>query len=266
MMTKYAILIGNGSFPDEPTLHTLRCPLLDVVGLEKVLKDGARGDFNEVIVLKDQNHNEIERCLNKICNQAKKQDLVLVYYSGHGKQSKSWQLYLASLDTEVDLLNSTAVGLNKVYEFINDSRCQKIILILDCCHSGAASRAFKGNIDTKLKQLNEQSQGTYLISASTEHQFAVENLEDKYSLFTKHLIAGLETGAADKNGNGLITLDELYQYVHDNVLAENKDQRPTKQSNDERGELVIAKSGHDLREAVIKNIRSRLWELSQQED
>ena len=123
MMTKYAILIGNSAFPNEPTLHTLRCPLLDVVGLEKVLKDEARGDFNEVIVLKDQNHNEIERCLNKICNQAKKQDLVLVYYSGHGKQSKSWQLYLASLDTEVDLLNSTAVGLNKVYEFINDSQC-----------------------------------------------------------------------------------------------------------------------------------------------
>ena len=144
--------------------------------------------------------------------------------------------------------------------------CQKIILILDCCHSGAAGRAFKGNIDIKLKQLNEQSQGTYLISASTEHQFAVENLEDKYSLFTKHLIAGLETGAADKNGNGLITFDELYQYVHDNVLSENKGQRPTKQSNDQRGELVFAKSGHDLREAVVNKIRSRLLALSQQED
>ena len=146
-MDKYAILIGNSSFPDEPKLNNLRCPLLDVLGLEKVLKDKARGDFNEVEVLKDKRHHEIERGLNKILNKAQQQDLVLIYYSGHGKDSTSRQLYLTSLDTEVDILNSTAVGLNKVYEFINESKCRKIILILDCCYSGVAGRAFKGDID-----------------------------------------------------------------------------------------------------------------------
>jgi len=205
-MNKYAILIGNGSFPDEPKLNNLRCPLLDVVGLEKVLKTQERGDFNEVLVLKNQRHHEIERGLNTILNKAQKHDLVLVYYSGHGKQSKSGQLYLTSLDTEVAFLSSTAVGLNKVYEFINDSVCQKIILILDCCYSGVAGRAFKGDIDSELKQINARSRGTYLITASTEIQVAVENVEDDYSLFTKHLIAGLETGAADKNADGQIAL------------------------------------------------------------
>ncbi len=265
-MNKYAILIGNGNFPNEPKLNTLRCPLLDVDGLEQVLKNEARGDFNEVVVLKDQRHHEIERGLNRMLNQAQKQDLVLVYYSGHGKQSKSGQLYLTSLDTEVTILNSTAVGLNKVYEFINDSACQKIILILDCCYSGVAGRAFKGDIESELKQINTRSRGTYLITASTEIQVAVENSEDDYSLFTKHLITGLETGAADKNTDGQITIDELYQYVHDKVLAENKNQQPTKTSKGERGELVIAKSGHDLREEVINKIRPHLLKLSQQDD
>jgi formylglycine-generating enzyme required for sulfatase activity len=265
-MNKYAILIGNGSFPDEPTLNNLRCPLLDVVGLEKVLKTEARGNFNEVGVLKDYRYHDIAYSLNKVLHQANRDDLVLVYYSGHGKPSKSGQLYLPSFNTEVSLLSSTALGLNKVYEFINDSTCQKIILILDCCYSGVAGRGFKGDLDSKLKQMNAESRGTYLITASTAIQVAVENPEDEYSLFTKHLIGGLETGAADKEGDGIITIDQLYQYVHDQVLAENKNQQPTKTSQGERGGLVIAKSGYDLREEVISKIRPRLLELSQQED
>lgn len=265
-MNKYAILIGNGSFPDEPKLNNLRCPVLDVVGLEEVLKTETRGDFNEVVVLKDQRHHEIAHSLNKVLNQAKKDDLVLVYYSGHGKQSKSGQLYLTSLNTEVNFLNSTALGLNKVYEFINESVCQKIILILDCCYSGVAGRAFKGDIDSELKEKNAQSRGTYLMTASTEIQVAVENPEDNYSLFTKYLIAGLETGTADKEGNGYITIDALYQYVHDQVLAENKNQQPTKTSQGERGELVIAKSGRDSYEELKIKIRSRLSELTNEDD
>jgi formylglycine-generating enzyme required for sulfatase activity len=264
-MNKYAILIGNGSFPDEPKLSNLRCPLLDVLGLEKVLKNEARGDFNEVLVLKDQRHYEVERGLNKMLNQAQKQDLVLVYYSGHGNQSTRGQLFLTSLDTEMAILNSTAVGLDKVYDFINHSKCQKIILILDCCYSGCAQKSFKGNITSELQQMNAQSRGTYLITASTETETAAENQDDDYSLFTKHLIAGLETGAADKNANGHITIDEWYQYVHDKVLDEDKTQQPTKASKGERGELVIAKSGRGVRHTNLNaKIYPKLVELSRQ--
>lgn len=263
MMNKYAILIGNGYFPNELKLQDLHCPLLDVDGLEKVLKTEERGDFNEVVVLKDKRRDEVEHSLNKILNKAKKNDLLVVYYSGHGKQSKSGQLYLTSLNTEVEVLNTTAVGLNKVYELINDSACQKIVLILDCCYSGAAGKAFKGDIDSVLKQVNTKSRGTYLITASTEIQVAQENPEDNYSLFTKHLIKGLETGDADKDGDGWITIDELYQYVHDKVLDENKNQQPTKASKGERGELVIAKSGHNSREKLKKEIYQKLLELSE---
>jgi formylglycine-generating enzyme required for sulfatase activity len=263
MIYKYAILIGNSHFPSEVKLQNLRCPLSDVDGLEKVLINPNRGDFTQVVVLKDKRHDQVEHSLNRILNQAKKNDLVLVYYSGHGKQSKAGQLYLTSINTEIEVLNTTAVGLNKVYELLNDSTCQKIILVLDCCYSGAAGKAFKGDIDSVLQQVNTKSRGTYLITASTEIQVAEEKPEDRYSLFTKHLIAALATGAADKDGDGWITIDEWYQYVHDKVLDENKNQQPTKASTGERGELIIAKSGRNSREKLKKQIYQNLLKLSE---
>ncbi len=67
--------------------------------LELVFKDETGLEFKKTRVIM-----RLERGLNKMINQAQKQDLVLVYYSGHGKQSKSGQLYLTNLDTEVAIL------------------------------------------------------------------------------------------------------------------------------------------------------------------
>ena len=51
-------------------------------------------------------------------------------------------------------------------------------------------------------------------------QVALEKEEDEYSIFTKRIIEGIETGAADGNGEGIGTMNELYSYVHDRVLDE----------------------------------------------
>ena len=46
------------------------------------------------------------------------------------------------------------------------------------------------------------------------------------SVFTDAVITGLRTGDADLDGDGLITLDELYDYVFDRVRALNPRQVP----------------------------------------
>jgi hypothetical protein len=56
-----------------------------------------------------------------------------------------------------------------------------------------------------------------VITASGEIQYALEgDSVDKIaepSLFTRHVIEGIGTGAADLDGDGQITSDELYRYV-----------------------------------------------------
>jgi 8-oxo-dGTP pyrophosphatase MutT (NUDIX family) len=244
-MKKYAVLIGNSQFPDEldkENLKDLHCPENDVDGLGKVLAS-ERGEF-DVLPLKNEPSHKILRELQRKVKQAEADDLLLIYYAGHGKPNKSGILHLTTFDTVLAELESSAISINRVYEILDTAKCKKIVILLDCCFSGAAKEGFRGTIDDKLQQLNN-SRGTYLITASTKEQLAYESAADGYGLFTKHLIVGLETGEADKDGDGWVSMNELYDYVQSHVVAENPAQQPTKHVKEERGGLLIMKSRCD---------------------
>jgi WD40 repeat protein len=80
-------------------------------------------------------------------------------------------------------------------------------------------------------------------SDSTQYSFEGDQLDGEavQSVFTRHLVAGLRDGSADLDRDGEITLDELYSYVHDRVVAEIPRQRPRKQ-DEVKGRLVIARN------------------------
>ena len=89
-----------------------------------------------------------------------------------------------------------------------------------------------------------------VITASSALQYSFEGStptgEASQSVFTKHLVEGLESGAADLDGDGRITVDELYRYVHDNVVRENPQQRPNI-SIETQGVVVVAHSRAGVR-------------------
>src|SRR4029077_10617622 len=62
------------------------------------------------------------------------------------------------------------------------------------------------------------------------------------SLFTHFLVEGLKTGAADKDADGVVTVDELYDYVRENVVTTTPRQTPYKWSYLQRGAIVLAQN------------------------
>ena len=140
---RYAILIGNGAFPENSKLETLSCPSKDVEGLANVLVN--RGGY-QITSLIDQPKSVIECQLADFMRKLTKDDLALIYFSGHGKLSEvQRELYLVTKDTKVDSLLATAIAISQLKSFINESYCGRIIVILDCCHSGAVSDVFVNN-------------------------------------------------------------------------------------------------------------------------
>jgi hypothetical protein len=99
------------------------------------------------------------------------------------------------------------------------------------------------------------------MTASTGTEVAIENDQDEYSVFSKQLIHGLKSGEADLDQDGVVTMDELYSYVHDRVLEEGF-QEPMKWAINVRGRLPIAKSGRMPREERRKRIRAKLMALA----
>ncbi len=258
---RHAVLVGNSLYPEEDKLGDLNCPERDVDGLAELLRSPKYGAFTNTVVLKDRPHHEVLLQINRTLKGAAKGDLVFLYYSGHGKLDLANRLHLCTVNTVIDTLEATSVPVQSIKNYIDVSPPRQVTLVLDCCFSGAVGNVFaRSGVDDQL-QLMSGGRGTYIMSASTGIQVALEKEEDQYSIFTKRIIEGIETGAADVNGDGIVTMDELYNYVHDRVLDDGF-QEPMKWGINVRGELVIAKTGRSPKAERRKQIRQRLLELA----
>jgi hypothetical protein len=224
-----------------------------------VLSDTTVGGFTDVLVVKDKPSHEALRSVHRILRSAGRDDLVLIYYAGHGKLDRAGRLHLATTDTTHAELETTSIPAQRIRDLIDNADATKIALILDCCYSGAIDKSFlRGDVSEQLN-LMAGGRGTFIMTASTDVQTAREEVRDGYGIFTKHLIDGMR-GAADHDGDGVVTMNELYDYVHRQVLAESH-QVPMRWNLNVEGEMIIARTGRKPREERRLAIRTRLFEL-----
>src|SRR5215216_3090559 len=140
---KYALIIGNNRYTDQK-LAQLKTPAADSQALARVLKDQSIGSFDEVLPLVNKTEFQVSRAISTFLANKKPEDLVLVYFSGHGILDDRGRLFLALKDTQTSLLKSTAIPASFIADEMDSCRSKRQILILDCCHSGAFGRGAKG--------------------------------------------------------------------------------------------------------------------------
>jgi formylglycine-generating enzyme required for sulfatase activity len=255
-----AILIASSRFPEEKSLEALRCPENDVDGVREILEAKEFGAFDEILTIKNERSHEALVKINRALREADADDLTLIYYSGHGKTDRHAELYLATVDTQLKVLESTSIPFDRIYSFIRNSDCKSIALILDCCYSGAAANSIvKGSVDEKLESASKGS-GVYILTASSAFQTAQEGKDDQHSLLTKHILEGIRLGDADVNQDGKVSMDDLFRYVEKHVRAEGK-QEPMRWDVSVRGsELIISWAGK-AKAAKLKQIEEMLIEM-----
>lgn len=175
----------------------------------------------------------IRREIARLFTKKRRDDLLLLYFSGHGVLDVKGRLYLAIKDTNLDLLSGTAIEAAFITKEMNDSNSRRQLLILDCCNSGAFERGMKGTPGASVHTCDVFEAigvGRFVMTATDSTQYAWEGDlvtgEAKNSVFTHYLIKGLEGEAA--NEEGLITFDSLYDYVHEHVVMETPKQTPCK--------------------------------------
>ncbi len=252
MSRKHALIIGNNEYQD-PTLARLVTPGEDVNDLAAVLRAPDIGEFDEVTALVNELSANVRLEIESFFAEKKLDDLLLMYFSGHGVRDDHGQLYLAVKDTRHDRLRATAIPAAFVTEGMDHTRSRRQVLILDCCHSGAFAQGAKGvtGESVGIKTAFEgRGYGRVVLTATDATQYAWEGDqvigEAENSVFTHYMIDGLKTGAADTDGDGQITLDELYDYVYEQVVSKTPKQTPGKWSYKQQGEIVIAKNPHPI--------------------
>ena len=247
-----ALVVATDTY-DHAALGQLRSAAADAVALSEVLGDPEVGGF-EVDVVQNAASHEVQAHIEDLFADSGPDDLVLLHFSGHGLKSDSGELFIAARNTRPDRLASSSVPADFVQRCMRGSRAHSIVLFLDCCYGGAFGEGVTVRaagpvnvMDAFPKGPLGGGRGRAVISASSAIEYAFEGTtltaehEAPPSVFTSAVVHGLRTGDADRDEDGLVSLDELYDYVFDRVREANPKQTPGRDI-EMSGEIYVART------------------------
>jgi hypothetical protein len=236
-----ALIIAADHY-DDPSLARLRAPSRDARELESILADQSIGNYQVPPILLNKPAQDVREAIESFFADAGTRHTLLLYLSCHGIRNERNQLRFATTTTKVSRLESTSITAEFVAEQMERSLSRRIAVLLDCCYSGAfpaGLRAMSGD-EVSLDPLwaaAPQGRGRVVITSSRATEYAFEPRTDGRvservltraapSVFTDAVVAGLRSGHADRDGDGWVTVQELYDYVHDCVRERAPHQTP----------------------------------------
>jgi hypothetical protein len=247
-----ALIVASSEYEHEG-LKRLLAPAADAEALSRVLGDPQIGAF-DVRVVHNESAHVVQQQIEDIFSEGSRDDVLLLHFSCHGLKSESGELFFAARNTRPDRLASTAVSADFVQRCMRASRSRSIVLLLDCCYGGAFARGVTVRASGDLHVLDSfpgekpgGGRGRAVITASSAMEYAFEagRLAEDHSrgpsVFTTAVVEGLTTGDADRDEDGWVSLDELYDYVFDRVRKQNPHQTPSCDI-EMQGELYLARS------------------------
>jgi hypothetical protein len=183
---------------------------------------------------------------------AGKQDMVIIYFAGHGATEKDvlspdgdgLEKYILPYDVDPEDLYASALPMREISHIFYRIQSQRIIFIADACYRGASGgrtislTGIRANISDAFLDRITAGRGTLIITASGANEVSAEDEKLQHGVFTFYLLEGLR-GAADADKDGLISVDEIYQYVSVQVpRATGQEQHPVKKGTVE-GRLIL---------------------------
>jgi hypothetical protein len=209
----YGLVIGasRGGQGQSP----LRYATADAVHVADVLTQLGRTPREHVTQLIDPSPAAVLAALTRLSTQlteharAGQSSQLFFYYSGHARANA---LSLGAAELSLDTLRKALLALPSTLT----------VVVLDACQSGAFS-GVKGAVpaaDFSSSSYAQLSQaGVAVMASSTAEELSQESEDIGGSYFTHHLLTGLR-GAADRDVDGSVSLDEAYAYAYQHTLSD----------------------------------------------
>jgi hypothetical protein len=217
-----AVIVGANAAPEGR--RSLRYSHDDARRVADVLTHVAGFDPADVTMLLDPAPRAVLDALDRALREAaaaQREAVLLFYYSGHADDHA---LYPGGLELPLARLRSR----------LDDPRAKVRVGIIDACRGGGwtgtkgLAPAEPFDVDMPLGLSN---QGSILIASSSGEENAHESEALHGSFFTHHWNGGLR-GAADRNGDGRVTVGEAFEYartltIRDTALVAKTPQHPS---------------------------------------
>lgn len=154
-------------------------------------------------------YSNIKKVMKDLFAKAGPKDMIIFYFSGHGLEG-------SFLPVDYDGTNNE-FSHTEISQIMQSSKAAYKVCIADACHSGGLWAA-KGatsdmvTIDNFYNALKQSNPGTAFLMSSRKNEQSLESRGLKGGLFSHYVLKGL-AGAADMDGNAIITITELYGFV-----------------------------------------------------
>jgi formylglycine-generating enzyme required for sulfatase activity len=261
MARKVALLIGVGEYGDG--LKPLRCPVNGVRTLTSILESPDIGQFNQVIPLENPDVGTMQTRIGEVFAQLAKPDLVLFYFTGHGIKDMDGSFYLTTAQTQLFENNrpnpGTAVEAGFLKRVITNCAAERKVIILDCCFGAAFADGFLGMDDSGIDvEAQLGGKGWCVLTAATSRRYALEQEGEDLSVYTRYLVEGLKTGGAAPEGQELISVRHLHNYIEKNVKIAAPAMEPAIFNAKQGDEIVLAKAYLDSEQVYRKQVQEKV--------
>ncbi|WP_299484955.1 caspase family protein [Acaryochloris sp. IP29b_bin.137] len=221
--TKNALLIGvsHCEYGFEPLPGVQQ----DIAVMKQVLENPKIAAFDEVQTLLNPNPQLLAESLESFCQDRDIDDLLLVYFSGHGvvldEQGRFGLTTGVSRTNPQDkVVRSTLVSVDLLQDILNDCKAEQQVVLLDCCYRQTASSVLAHHLDNVNFPQHLGGLGRTIMTSATQARHAFVHKGADLSSYTFYLVEGLRTGAADQNCDGIISIEEWYAYAKRKVKQE----------------------------------------------
>lgn len=229
---RWAVVIGITAYLDD-TIPKLGFPESDAVKLQEALVThcGFRPDHIRLLTSSDATYVNIKEAFEEwLIPTVQLDDLVVVYFSGHGSQvddddeaEERDRLDEVILPYEAEKGKAaSSIRDDQIEGWLSKLRTQKIVMIWDSCQMGNRSKGFaftpthRAKGDESKEEMSLDFGDYAFLSAVQEGEEAWESPDLRSGVFTHFVLQGIK-GAADKaphgNEDGSVTVAELGAYV-----------------------------------------------------
>ena len=243
----------------------------DIIGLFETKKE----NYSKTHIIKLVNQEATKENILKLksfLSSSKVDDKVILFFAGHGLLEHNLDYYFGTYDIDFENPGNKGLAYSELENLMDGIASRKKLILIDTCHSGETDKeeieiakddTIKNNVVTRafrgikvIKKINlensfnlveglfndlRKSSGAVVISSASGMEFAYEAEQWKNGVFTYSVLNGMNSGNADLNKDGKISVSELKDFVINNVsnLTNNKQTPTSRKENNETDFLLF---------------------------
>jgi hypothetical protein len=243
---RWAVLVGISEYEKigAGELRPLRYAARDAVALAQFFRSPAGGHFQHVHLLVDTDATRanILAALNDL-EGAQPADVVVVFFAGHGiadpqRPDTGFLLTYETDPADRATLEASSIPWYQFNEKLRNLRAQKKLVMIDACHAATILPALRavGVAEKKsvARSMADEMQKTLPSTCFIAASGAYENSQEDprwgggHGAFTWAVLRALQGEADSKpggDGDGIVRLGEMMQFVKDTVPRETRDRQ-----------------------------------------